>query len=385
MAYPCSCAQPSGIPAGWDCSRSPSGVYLSTVGTTRARSRCLERLELLAGSAREDIDSIRRIAVAELKRAIGFERWCVPLIDPDTLIAHTGVAETDHIAELPRLQLNDASLREVNNGVALARNRERVGVLSAVTGGDLARSQRWRESLERHGTGDELRVVAADDRGCWARFDLWRDRDDRPFDEDDAQLVRDASRTLGSVVRRAVVGLRDVAEAAPLETGVLLVGADFRTRGGTPTIHAWFRALNPAGMPYAGGIPSFVWSAIGRLVAAEGGEDPKRPVRIRTRAGDGRWAIVEAARLDDAERTIAITVRPAPIDEILVLVCRAYGLTLRQGDLVRLVAQGNDTDAIAEQMLISRYTIQDHLKSIFDKLGVHSRLELLTRLLARAG
>jgi DNA-binding CsgD family transcriptional regulator len=354
------------------------------MATTRARSRCLERLELLAGSAQEDIDAIRRIAVAELKRAIGFERWCVPLVDPDTLIAHTGLAETDHIAELPRLQLNDARVREINSGAALARNRERerTGVLSALTGGDLARSQRWRESLERYGTGDELRVIAADERGCWARFDLWRDRDDRPFDEEDARLVRDASRVLGGAVRRATVGLRDVAEAAPPETGVLLVGADFRPRGGTPTIHAWFRALNPAGMPYPGGIPSLVWSTMGRLIASEGGEDPERPVRIRARTGDGRWAVVEAARLDDAERTIAITVRPAPIEEILALVCRAYGLSRRERELVALVAQGNDTDAIAEEMLISSYTVQDHLKSIFDKLGVHSRLELLTRLLA---
>lgn len=355
------------------------------MATTRARSRCLERLELLAGSAQQDIYSIRRIAVAELKRTIGFERWCAPLVDPDTLIAHTGVAETDHINELPRLQLNDASLREINNGVALARSRNRVGVLSAATGGDLARSQRWRESLERFGTGDELRVVAADERGCWARFDFWRDRGERPFDEEDVRLVRDASRILGRAVRRATVGLRDVAETAPLETGVLLVGADFRPRGGTRTIHDWFRALNPAGMPYAGGIPSLVWSTIGRLIAAEGGEDPERPVRIRTRAGDGRWAVVEAARVDDAGRTIAITVRPAPIEEILPLVCRAYGLTRRERELVTLVAQDADTDAIGERMLISNYTVQDHLKSIFDKLGVHSRVELLTRLLARAG
>jgi DNA-binding CsgD family transcriptional regulator len=53
-------------------------------------------------------------------------------------------------------------------------------------------------------------------------------------------------------------------------------------------------------------------------------------------------------------------------------------------ELVTLIAQGKDTSEIAKQMLISRYTVQDHLKSIFDKLGVHSRLELLTRLCAQA-
>ena len=70
--------------------------------------------------------------------------------------------------------------------------------------------------------------------------------------------------------------------------------------------------------------------------------------------------------------------------EILGLVCRAYGLSNRQRELVTLVAQGQETRAIAGQMVISRYTVQDHLKSIFDKIGVHSRLELLTRLFAQA-
>jgi DNA-binding CsgD family transcriptional regulator len=352
------------------------------MATERARSRCRERLDLLADSA-QDVDSLRRDVIAELKRAIGFERWCAPLVDPDTLIAHTGIAETDHIAQLARLQVSDARLGELNSGAALARAGRRVGVLSATTGGDLARSQRWRESLERYGTGDELRVLAADERGCWGRFDLWRDHDDRPFGAEDAQLAREASTALGRGMRRATVGLRDDAPAAPLQTGVLMIGGDLRPLGGTPAASAWFRALNPAGMPYPGGIPSLVWSSIGRLIAAEAGEDTHRPVRIRVRAGDGSWAVIETARLDP-NREIAVSVRAAGIDEILGLICRAYGLSNRQRELVTLVAQGQDTRAIAGQMVISRYTVQDHLKSIFDKLGVHSRLELLTRLFAQA-
>jgi DNA-binding CsgD family transcriptional regulator len=274
-------------------------------------------------------------------------------------------------------------LRELNSGAALAHNGHRVGVLSAVTGGDLARSQRWRESLERYGTGDELRVLAADERGCWGRFDLWRDRGDPPFGTEEVRLVRGASAVLGRGMRRATVGLRDDAPAAPLETGVLMIGADLRPLGGTPAIYAWFRALNPAGMPYPGGIPSLVWSTVGRLVAAEAGEDTQRPVRIRVRAADGSWAVIETARLHP-NREIAVSVHAAGIGEILGLVSRAYGLSNRQRELVTLVAQGQDTPAIAGQMFISRYTVQDHLKSIFGKLGVHSRLELLTRLFAQA-
>jgi DNA-binding CsgD family transcriptional regulator len=94
--------------------------------------------------------------------------------------------------------------------------------------------------------------------------------------------------------------------------------------------------------------------------------------------------VIETARLDDPDRAIAVTIHAAGIDEILGLVSRAYGLSNRERELVTLIAQGHDTPAIADQMFISRYTVQDHLKSIFDKLGVHSRLELLTRLFAQA-
>jgi DNA-binding CsgD family transcriptional regulator len=361
------------------------GSSVRGVATERARARCLERLELLADSS-QDVDSLRREVIAELKGTIGFDRWCAALVDPDTLIAHTGIAETDHIAELPRLMIEDGSCRELNSGASLARNRHRnrVGVLSAGTGGDFARSRRWRECLERFGTGDELRVLAADERGCWGRFDLWRDRDDRRFDAHDAELVRDASTTLGRGMRRATVGLRDGAPALPRETGVLLIGANLRPQGGTPAIYRWLRALNPAGMPYQDGIPSLVWSSIGRLLAAEAGEEPQCQIRIRVRAADGNWAVIETARLNDTGHGIAVTVHAAATDEILGLVTRAYGLSNRERELAALIAEGHTTREIAEKMSISRYTVQDHLKSIFDKLGVRSRLELLTRLFAQA-
>jgi DNA-binding CsgD family transcriptional regulator len=351
------------------------------MATEWTRSRCRERLERLAEST-QDCDSLRREVIAELQRAIGFDRWCAPLVDPDTLIAHTGMGETDHLADMPRLQLHDASLREVNNGVALARNRDHVGCLSAITGGDLARSRRWDESLNHYGTGDELRVVAVDERGCWGRFDLWRDRGGHPFDADDAALLRAASTSLGRALRRATVGPRKDAPAPPLETGILLIGPDLQLRGGTPSSQAWFRTLNPAGVPYKDGIPSLVWTVVGRLIAAEQGEDPDRPARIRVRAGDGTWAVVEAARLGSPDGALAVSMHAAGIDEILGVACQAYGLSKRERELVRLIVQGLDTPAISNQLCISSYTVQDHLKSIFDKVGVHGRLELVTSVFA---
>lgn len=59
---------------------------------------------------------------------------------------------------------------------------------------------------------------------------------------------------------------------------------------------------------------------------------------------------------------------------------RVYALSRRESELVTLVLAGLDTRAITRRLFISRYTVQDHLKAVFAKIGVHSRRELVTKL-----
>jgi DNA-binding NarL/FixJ family response regulator len=51
-------------------------------------------------------------------------------------------------------------------------------------------------------------------------------------------------------------------------------------------------------------------------------------------------------------------------------------LSVRERQIVALVAQGYKNKEMAEKMFISEQTVKNHLHNIFDKLGVSDRLEL---------
>ncbi len=53
-----------------------------------------------------------------------------------------------------------------------------------------------------------------------------------------------------------------------------------------------------------------------------------------------------------------------------------FGLTIRELEVVRLIAQGMTNKDIAQECKIAEETVKRHLKNIFDKVGVWNRLEL---------
>jgi DNA-binding CsgD family transcriptional regulator len=119
-----------------------------------------------------------------------------------------------------------------------------------------------------------------------------------------------------------------------------------------------------------------MWAmAVGVRAAASGS------FRARLRDAHGQWAVLQASPLiggDDGQ--VAITIVPATGDQLLGLLLVAYGLTARECDICREVIAGHSTADIAGRLFISAHTVQDHLKSVFVKVGVRSRGELVARL-----
>jgi hypothetical protein len=118
------------------------------VATARERARCRERLTRLSESGL-DAEPIQREAIAELRRVIGFDRWCWVLADPQTLLPLSGVAEHDYGPGVARSLALEYSGADFATMGALARRTVPVGSLSAETGRDLARSPRWDEPALR--------------------------------------------------------------------------------------------------------------------------------------------------------------------------------------------------------------------------------------------
>jgi DNA-binding CsgD family transcriptional regulator len=84
-----------------------------------------------------------------------------------------------------------------------------------------------------------------------------------------------------------------------------------------------------------------------------------------------------AALVGNGARRVAVIVELAHPARISSLLMVAYHLTEREQDVTRLVLRGDSTAQIGHRLGVSPHTVQQHLKSVFDKTGVRRRRELV--------
>lgn len=340
--------------------------------------RVRDELERLSRGAL-DLTALVAEASAIIKRAVPFDRTCWHTVDPGTVL-FTGSINRNVECSGTWLAEHEYVIEDVNKWWFLARSGRRAGATSAATHGDLARSARHR-SHEAIGVGDELRVAFVSDRVYWGAAGFLRDADQAWFDAAQVDLLASLSPVLARCFKRAMVTTTAAIDVAPAVDGpgVVVFDEDGTVESISPAAERWIKELREDPAPATPEASAVVASVAARTRMLGADMDPLHLApRARVQTAAGAWLVVYGTPLSGTSRDrVAVIIQPATPNEVAPLVALAYGLTDRETEITRLCMQGRSTKEIAATLLVSAYTVQDHLKAIFDKTGVRTRNELI--------
>ena len=91
-------------------------------------------------------------------------------------------------------------------------------------------------------------------------------------------------------------------------------------------------------------------------------------------------ASLALALIAEQRFNIERTTAPSSLQDSCDELKRMYGLTPREREIIELLGQGRSVPFIADMLFLAKSTVETHRKSIYKKLGIHNRQELLNLL-----
>ena len=332
------------------------------------------------------LDSVtfRAAAMRRMRRVLPVDAFWFATADPTTLLFTSAVVDAIPERATPLFVRNEFLEDDVNKWTRLAAARPPVDSLYRATKGRLGRSPRYRDICVPFGFGDELRAALHSAGACWGFMCLHRDHKGPNFSDGEASLLGALAPHLASGLRTALV-LRRAQVTDNDGPGLVVLAHDLSLVATTPAGERWLAEI--ADRPSRRELPQVVYGTVARLAALErdGQAQPDHAPRARVQASSGRWVVVHAARLSghgEVGKT-AVILEPAQPTEVAPLLLQAYGLTRRETEVTQLVLRGISTAGISSTLAVSEPTVQQHLKAIFDKVGVGSRRELVAQIFAQ--
>ena len=322
-----------------------------------------------------------------LPAIVPFDTGFLATTDPATLLFTGGLAvDPSHgRGVVSQFLANEYLDDDVMKFRDLASAPRRVEWLGRSTRGEPEVSPRYQQLLSPQGMGDELRAAFVASGACWGVMCIAREKGAPGFDERDARVIAQLTPHIAEALRAAVL-LREATQPTPAPDGpgVLVLAADLSIAAATPAAMRWLSELEEEGACTSGELPVAVTSVVSSLEAFTGPTvSPTVQPRVHALARSGQWLVIHGSALltNDADAATTIVIEPAPRVALVPLLMQAHGLTPRESEVTRLVLLGHSTRQICNRLQVSDYTVQDHLKSIFAKLGAGSRRELIARVL----
>jgi DNA-binding CsgD family transcriptional regulator len=339
--------------------------------------RAAEKITRLCAEPR-DLVSLWQESTEVLARAVP-HYWtpCFYTLDPASLLLtshfHLG------LEEFPNEWLAAEYYAEDVNQIAdVARSTTGISTLHEATNGNPASSPRWHRNMSMGGDQELVARLRTRSGEVWGALGLYRAPQEPMFTQLEKTFVMSVAPALAEGARNALLLGQarepDYADAP----GLLILDDHWELESATPGVERWLSEL-PDGDWDAGRLPSSVVTLAGRVLNMA--DNPSRSADIavsRVLTRTGTWVVLHGACLTSTgDRRTAIIIEPANPSRLYPLLMSAYGLTEREKDVTRLVLQGASTSQIAADLVLSAHTVQQHLKSIFDKTGVRSRRDLV--------
>lgn len=354
-------------------------------GTTARR----ERDAILELCATADGDALLEGLSERLRRIIPFKACFWSATDPVTMLA-TSPARVENMGEeycssyWEREFLCEDFIRFTD----IAREPRPVATLYDATGGRPRRSGRYEIVNRRAGLDDEMRAAFRSGRRAWGVMALYREEGGPPFSAAEQKVVADLGPAIGEAFRRTTLLQVEPRVPAPHAPGLLMFDASGVLVSMNDEAEAWLRLLPAAAQCPSGNgdlsISTDILNVVNRARAVTAGLDGG-VARARLRAASGRWLVIHASCLRNAAgvaEQVAVVIEAATASEMAPIIVEAYALTPREREICEGVSRGEATGELAARLNLSPHTVRDHLKAVFEKVGVSSRGEMVARLFA---
>jgi DNA-binding CsgD family transcriptional regulator len=323
---------------------------------------------------------------ARLRRVIDYDATCWHTLDPQTGLM-TSDAPQELISEgvfTPQaaadagagIVASEYFVTDVNTFASLAARRAPVGILSQATKGRPERSARYRDVLEPAGIPFELRAAFVNRGRCWGAVHIARREHRRDFTADDAAALASITSAIADGIRTSIRfdAARQTRDGnAP---GLVVLGPSNDVELITPPAQELLAAMRS---PALATVSTPVLALAGFTRSRS--HHPDRPpdtVAVPTPSG---WITLHASLPEGgANGRVAIVLERTASPQTTDIRLEAHGVTAREREIATLLAHGLTNPEIAARLVLSLYTVQDHIKNLFEKTGVSSRQELVARI-----
>jgi DNA-binding CsgD family transcriptional regulator len=324
-----------------------------------------------------------------LRNVIDNDASCWHTMDPHTRLM-TGDSPEDLIErgiftpdEAPKagelVVRSEYIVDDVNTFAGLAARRVPVGILEHVTRGAPESSARYRDVLLPADIPHELRAAFVIRGRVWGAVHIARRAASGPFEQRDVDALAGVA---GAIARGIRASLRF--DAARRATGVEapgLVVLDPRDEIELITppareLLASIRSDRPAYSDDAVPTPVLALASFVRGTP-DGGHGEANVVTV---PGSDGWITLHGSRPGPpGDGRVAVVLERASGARSATVRLEAFGATAREREVATLLARGLSRAGMAEAFVLSPHTVEDHVKSLYEKVGVTSRQELVAR------